>query len=123
MPKAGKVWGETEEIFNNGVVSVNHLKIKKGGYCSEHYHKKKSNMFFVISGNLLVRVWRADGISEISDIIVDETVMRPGESTTVLPGITHQFSAQTDVECFEIYSLMGMSEDIFRRTAGGMKKK
>jgi len=116
MSKAGKVWGETEEIFNNGIVSVNHLKIKKGGFCSEHYHKKKANMFFIISGNLLVRVWKMGEAG-----IVDETVLWPGESTTVDSEIAHQFRALTDVECFEIYNLTGMKDDIFRRTTGGMK--
>jgi len=113
MPKAGKVWGETEEIFNNGVVSVNHLKIKQGGFCSEHCHEKKSNMFFVTTGNLLIRIWRDDNI--------DEIVVWAGESTTVEPGVYHQFRAQTDVECFEIYEVKLKGEDIVRRTTGGMK--
>ncbi|MHA1279801.1 MAG: cupin domain-containing protein [Candidatus Helarchaeota archaeon] len=116
MSKAGKIWGETEEIFNNGIVSVNHLKIKKGGFCSEHYHKKKSNMFFIINGNLAIKIWKDDGIT-------DETVIWPGESTTVNPGIYHQFRALTDVECLEIYEVELKDEDIFRRTHGGMKGK
>lgn len=114
MSKAGKVWGETEEIFNNGIVSVNHLKIKKGGFCSEHYHQKKANMFFIISGNLAIKIWKTDNV-------VDETVIWPGESTTIMPNLYHQFRALTDVECFEIYSLAEMDPDIFRRTVGGMK--
>jgi len=114
MSKAGKVWGETEEIFNNGIVSINHLKIKKGGFCSEHYHKRKANMFFVVSGNLLIRIWKTNEI-------IDETVIWPGESTTVGPGVMHQFRAQTDVECLEIYYFTRIDEDIFRRTTGGMK--
>jgi len=114
MPKSGKVWGETEEIFNNGVVSVNHLKIKKGGFCSEHLHNRKSNMFFIVNGNLLIRTWKAEGI-------VDEIVIWPGESTTIEPGVYHQFRAQTDVECFEIYDVELKGNDIERRTTGGMK--
>jgi len=114
MPKSGKVWGETEEIFNNGIVSVNHLKIKKDGYCSEHYHRKKSNMFFIISGNLAVKIWKGEGVT-------DETVIWPGESTTVEPGVYHQFRALTDVECLEIYSVELKGEDIDRRTQGGKK--
>ena len=114
MPKSGKVWGETEEIFNNGIVSVNHLKIKKGGYCSEHFHKRKSNMFFIIKGNLLIKIWKGDGLT-------DETVIWEGESTTIAPGVYHQFRAQTDVECFEIYEAELKGEDIIRRTHGGRK--
>jgi len=111
MSKQGKIWGETEEIFNNGIVSVNHLKIKKGGHCSEHRHSKKSNIFFVISGNLVIEIWR--GVS-------DETVVWPGESTTIEPGVYHKFRALTDVECLEIYEVRFDGEDIERRTVGGI---
>lgn len=108
--KQGKIWGQTEELFNNGVVSVNHLKIKKDGYCSEHRHARKSNLFFVITGNLMVEIWR-NGVK-------DETVVWAGESTTVPPGVWHRFRALTDVECLEIYEVK-LSEDIERRTEGG----
>ena len=111
MSKQGKIWGETEGIFNNGIVSVNHLKIKKGGHCSEHRHSKKSNIFFVISGNLVSEIWR--GVS-------DETVVWPGESTTIEPGVYHKFRALTDVECLEIYEVRFDGEDIERRTVGGI---
>jgi mannose-6-phosphate isomerase-like protein (cupin superfamily) len=114
MPKSGKVWGETGEIFNNGIVSINHLKIKKGGYCSEHYHQKKSNTFFVVIGNLAIKIWKEGGLA-------DETVIWPGESTTVEPGVYHQFRALTDVECLEIYEVELKDNDIFRRTHGGRK--
>ena len=111
--KSGKVWGETEEIFNNGIVSVNRLKINKGGYCSEHYHKRKSNTFFVVIGNLAIKIWRNGS--------VDETVLWPGESSKVEPGVYHQFRALTDVECLEIYEVELKAKDIERRTVGGKK--
>ena len=121
MPKSGKVWGETEEIFNNGVVSVNHLKIKKGGFCSEHYHERKANMFFIISGNLAIKLWEPGDDRPMHRDIPDETVLWPGESTTIKPGVIHQFRALTDVECMEIYNVELRGEDIDRRTQGGMK--
>lgn len=110
MSKQGKIWGVTEELFNSGTVSVNHLKIKAGGYCSEHRHYKKSNLFFIISGNLKIEIWR-NGAK-------DETVLWPGEHTVVEPGVWHRFKALTDVECLEIYEVR-LSEDIDRRTEGG----
>ena len=114
MSKQGKVWGETEEIFNNGIVSVNHLKIKKGGYCSEHFHKRKRNTFFIISGNLSIKIWRGDDF--------DETVIWAGESTVIEPQVYHQFKALTDVECIEMYEVDLKGPDIERRTVGGKKK-
>jgi len=111
--KQGKVWGETEELFNSGTVSVHHLKIKKGGFCSEHCHKGKSNIFFVIQGNLKLSVWKSDES--------DDTVIWPGESTEIPPGVYHRFEALTDVECLEIYEVKFRDEDIDRRTEGGLR--
>ena len=116
MAKQGKVWGETEEIFRNGHVSVNYLQIKKGGYCSEHKHRMKSNLFFVLSGNLRVTSWMGGKMFE------DEVVLGPGESTEILPGIYHKFTALTDVECIETYETALLDPDIERRTHGGIAK-
>ena len=120
--KQGKAWGTTQEIFNNGIVSINHLKIKEGGYCSEHRHAKKANMFFVISGELEIKIWktgvRQGGMVPASEFR-DLTLLTAGEMTTIEPEIFHKFTAITDVECLEIYST-GLSEDIWRRTEGGI---
>jgi len=111
--KQGKVWGETEEIFNDGKVSVHHLWIKKGGYCSEHKHVKKSNLFYVISGQLEISIWREKG--------VDKTIIGNGESSFVPPGVYHKFRAIYDTECLEIYEVRLESNDIDRRTIGGVE--
>ena len=113
--KQGKIWGETQELFNNGITAIHHLKIKKGGYCSEHRHKYKSNTFFVIAGNLVITIWTPKGEQ-------DETVVWPGETTEIPPGVFHKFRALTDVECLEIYEVKLRGEDIERRAEGGMKK-
>jgi len=113
--KQGKIWGETEELFNSGTVSIHYLKIKKGGFCSEHYHKSKSNTFFVINGNLKLTTWTPSGDQ-------DDTVIWQGESTEIPPGVYHKFKALTDVECLEIYEVKFRDEDIERRTQGGLEK-
>ena len=113
MAKQGKIWGETEEIYSNDFVSIHYLKIKKGGYCSEHYHLFKSNIFYVISGNLKIRIWTDDNS-------VDDTVVWAGESCKIEPGVYHQFKALTDVECIEIYETRLKEPDIERRKKGGI---
>jgi len=113
--KQGKVWGETEELFNSGTVSVHYLKIKKGGYCSEHRHHSKANIFYVIQGNLALTIWNSKGGQ-------DETIIWQGESSEIPPGVYHKFRALTDVECLEIYEVKFRGADIERRTQGGFKK-
>ena len=112
--KQSKKWGDTQEIFNNGIISIYHLKIKKDGFCSEHRHMFKSNIFFVVSGNLKLTIWNESGTQ-------DSTVVWPGESSEIPPGAYHKFTALTDVECFEIYETKLRGEDIERRAEGGIK--
>lgn len=110
--KHGKVWGSTEEIFSNGITSTHLIKIRKGGYCSEHRHERKTNKFHVILGELEISIW------EDRDT-VDKTVIEAGQSTTVPFGVWHQFRALTDVLCLEVYEVKFSGEDITRRTQGG----
>src|SRR4030042_534928 len=113
--KQGKVWGETEEIFNNGTISVNHLWIAKGGYCSEHQHSRKSNLFHVISGILEITQWPGSSEGEKPDV----TILGPDQQAAVPVGIWHKFRALENTRCLEIYAVRFSDEDITRRNHGG----
>lgn len=115
LTKQGKHWGETTEFFRYALVSAHHLSIRKGGFCSEHRHAHKFNLFYVMQGKLKIIIWR-DKIQK------DITVLGPGQCTAVAPGLFHKFEAQTDVECIEMYHVFLEDPDIERRTVGGLKK-
>ena len=115
--KQGKVWGETEEIFNNGVVSLNVLNIKRGGYCSEHQHSSKTNVFFVLSGRLEISQWPGSTEGEVPDV----TVLEKGGSTRIPPGVWHKFRALEPTECLEYYLVLFSGPDITRRSRGGVE--
>jgi len=112
MDKQGKAWGETTRIFSDQRVEVHFLNIQKGGYCSEHKHAWKTNLFYVIDGELLVRFWRKGNK-------IDETVLRAGESMVIPTHIWHQFVGLTDCRCIEIYETGLWTADIERRVEGG----
>ena len=95
MSMQGKVWGETTEFFKNDCTSGHYLKIKAGGYCSEHRHNKKSNLFFLITGSLEIKIWRERNQ-------IDTTILGPGQMSEVPPGVYHKFTALEDFECIEI---------------------
>lgn len=118
MAKQGKVWGETEEIYNNGLVSVNLLKIKRGGYCSEHQHGQKTNLFHIITGRLSISQWQGCSEGERPDV----TVLCDGQSTLVPIGVWHKFRALEDTLCMEIYAVEFHGDDISRRSQGGTEK-
>lgn len=116
MIRRGKSWGETQEIFNNGVVSINALTILRGGYCSEHKHIRKSNIFHVLSGRLEVYQWPEAFYGASPDV----TVLGAGDSAVVEPDVWHKFRAIEETTCIEIYTLGFRGEDITRRTRGGI---
>jgi mannose-6-phosphate isomerase-like protein (cupin superfamily) len=113
--KQGKVWGTTVKMFEiPGVITIHSLEIKAGGFCSEHVHKTRKNIFYVIAGKLAVQIWR-------SDFSVDRTVLNAGEITEVDCGVYHDFEALEDTLALEIYTGDVGETDIVRRTMGGKR--
>jgi len=113
--RQGKDWGYTTEIFRNAMVSANHLEINKGGWCSEHTHKFKYNLFYVISGRLKITIWRENDVKDV-------TILTAGQISAVSPGFYHKFEGLENTECIEIYQVLLIDPDIERRMQGGPKK-
>lgn len=111
--KQGKIWGFITDVFKNMNVSVHHLSIKRGGYSSEHLHIHKSNLFYVISGELEIIMFRENDMA-------DKTILHAGDISAIPSGFYHKFRALTDVECVEIYQVFLQDPDIERRTQGGI---
>lgn len=110
--KKGKVWGETTRIYQDNHVSVHLLRIKKGGFSSEHRHKHKLNYFFLLSGRVTIKTWM--------DETMDETILSSAHETTSVPtGHWHQFYAEMDSVMLEFYIIEPLAEDIDRRSVGG----
>lgn len=112
----GKTWGTTEEIFSTPDLSIHDLRIRAGGFCSEHRHRAKNNWFFVFDGHLEVTTWQQSGQADL-------TIVGPGQSTTVPAGTWHRFKALTDTRAIELYWTELDPEDIERRTEGGPGQK
>lgn len=111
--KEGKVWGETTLVFGNDHFSIHYLSIKGGGYCSQHRHHSKANIFFVISGRIR--------ISQAKQGLIDETELGAGESMRVEPQIVHRFEALCDSRMIEIYESKLSPDDIERIDQGGLR--
>jgi mannose-6-phosphate isomerase-like protein (cupin superfamily) len=117
MKVQGKVWGVTYPLFANANVEMHSLRIKKGGFCSRHYHKTKYNRFIVFSGQLKVTVWKNYG----SEVLEDITILDPNMECTVEPGDEHMFEALEETVAVEIYYVDLHANDIVRKNHGGMK--
>ena len=116
MERVKKVWGHTTELFRNNTTSVHYIEIDKGGYCSEHRHKQKSNIFFMIEGNLQIDFWDINSV-EYSIYLPSDIGYK---NHVILPNTWHTFKAVTDVKCMEIYEYLYDGVDIERRREGGM---
>jgi len=109
----GKCWGETRTLFLQNNVEVHRIETHTAGaVCSKHKHEHKHNYFYCESGVLKIRVWQQD-----YDLI-DETILTPGEYTTVPPGVYHQFEVVVPGVAYEIYYVELDPRDIIRETVG-----
>ena len=81
--KQGKIWGQTELIHANGVLEFHRIDFKKNVQCSKHKHKYKWNGFYVVSGKLMIKVWKTD------QGLIDETILKAGDWTRIKPGEYH----------------------------------
>ena len=105
IPVYAKVWGEEHWIVNREYCGKK-LVLKKGFRCSIHYHKIKDEMFYVLSGKVLIEV---DGQS---------TVLNPGDRQLIEPGVRHRFTGLQDSDIME-FSTHHMEEDSYRDEASG----
>jgi len=109
----GKIWGKTCDLFNKNNVKISRVVIDGGYQCSKHSHLHTHNMFFVESGQILLRRWK----NEYD--LVDDTSMIAGDSCSVPPGEYHRFIGCDDKSVvYEIY-WTELSDDIQREDCGG----
>lgn len=110
--KQGKIWGETTEFFRSQTLSAHYLDIRGGGFCSFHRHEHKANIFYVISGQLLIE----QEVGEHSD----KTVLSEGQSIVIGAGTWHKFTGMIPTKCIEMYQVNLTEPDIERRSVGGI---
>jgi mannose-6-phosphate isomerase-like protein (cupin superfamily) len=107
-----KRWGREIWIANNSLYCGKILEIRKAHKCSLHFHKLKTESFYLRSGRLRVRIKD----SADSDVI-DEFEMGPGQCMDVPPGVVHQMEALEDAELIE-FSTQHFNSDSHRLIVG-----
>lgn len=115
MHKQGKIWGCTQELFNQNNVCIHRIEAKEGYCCSKHYHDSKFNIFYVEEGELLIEDWQLDYD------LKDETILSKGESCLIPPKHYHRFTANKNTIAYEIYYVTLDSRDIIRDDCGQKK--
>jgi quercetin dioxygenase-like cupin family protein len=108
MERTVKTWGEKWNIFQNDLCEVSYLCLKPRQRCSWHTHKTKSNLFFVLSGELYVKFK--------DDVMTVEQY----QFCTTNPGEWHEFQTHDKLtKIIEIMFVQYDSKDIQREKLGG----
>jgi mannose-6-phosphate isomerase-like protein (cupin superfamily) len=106
-----KGWGGEVWIANNELYCGKILRFEKGKRCSLHFHKLKTESFYLHSGRLLLR------IMESADALVEEFELEAGQCMDIPPGLIHQMVALENSELFE-FSTQHFDEDSHRLAKG-----
>src|ERR1700736_4575789 len=90
-----KGWGREVWIANGDLYCGKILEINKGKRCSLHFHKLKTESFYLRTGLLKIR------IRESNSEPIEEYLLASGECMDIRPGLLHQMEALEDAELYE----------------------
>ena len=107
-----KGWGHEKWIVNCSEYCGKILFIEKGKKFSWHYHKLKDEVFYLESGQVLVRYSEEDDWDQANLIILN-----PGQNFHVYRGLRHQVEALEDSVMYE-FSTQHFDEDSHRLISG-----
>lgn len=105
MKRVQKIWG-WEEIMTNeiGLYCGKILHVKKQGQCSMHYHKEKTETFFLLQGLIFMEVGKNIAY-----------IMNPENTQLIKPEQLHRFTGLTvNSQIIEI-STFHKDEDSYRK--------
>ena len=104
-----KVWGFKIRMLETATTVVDLLTLKKGGFCSWHYHDFKYNLFIVLEGKVLI---------ETEDYT---KVLAKNDYYAVSPKIKHRFITKSKAKLIEVmYTNPVLEDDIIRLHQGGL---
>src|SRR2546428_11011039 len=107
-----KGWGREVWIANGELYCGKILEIRKGKRSSLHYHKLKSESFYLRSGRLKVRVKDSP-----DSPVVAEFELEAGQCMDIPVGVVHQLEALEDAELYE-FSTQHFDHDSHRLAPG-----
>lgn len=102
MKVIAKLWGSEKEIVNNTLYCMKELTLRQNYQCSLHYHRVKTETFYVLSGKFELEVGKI------------RRLMKPGDSQTILPMVPHRFIGLAESSVFMEASTHHYEEDVVR---------
>jgi mannose-6-phosphate isomerase-like protein (cupin superfamily) len=112
VPFVKKGWGGESWIVNKPEYCGKLLHMDAGKRMSYHFHKLKDEVFFLQSGEVIVKYGETDDYE-----LAKECVLKPGDSFYVPTGLRHQVIALVESKIFE-FSTQHFDEDSIRIIKG-----
>ncbi len=110
-----KGWGTEVWIINNEKYCGKLLKFKKGSTFSDHFHLKKDEAWYVLSGKLELRYYDLSSADKIKKVIT------PGTVVHIPPAAPHQLRALEESVVLEV-STPHEESDSYRIGKGDSQK-
>jgi mannose-6-phosphate isomerase-like protein (cupin superfamily) len=107
-----KGWGREVWIVNGDLYCGKILEIRRGKRCSLHFHKLKTESFYLRRGRLKVRIKESPAAE-----CVNEFELIAGDCMDVPSGLVHQMEALEDAELYE-FSTQHFDSDSHRLVRG-----
>ena len=107
-----KGWGYEKWLVNNELYCDKILHIKSKKRCSWHYHKIKTESFFIQSGSVIIKYSWEDDIN-----LSNEQILREGEAFHIPVGLRHMIIAVETSDILEV-STKHLEEDSYRIIRG-----
>ena len=107
-----KGWGYELWLHNDEKYCGKLLFFEKGKGCSFHYHKVKSETFYLQSGMIMLKYSYSDEVDDAAEVI-----LTPGDTFEVPIHLRHRMFALKDSELFE-FSTQHFEDDSYRIVKG-----
>lgn len=113
-----KGWGEERWLHNDELYCGKILVLNQGKCCSLHYHKLKTETFYLASGSLEMELTDLEHAQLDPPQILERFTMNQGDALLLEPGMVHRFTGLAEVtEIFE-FSTQHFDSDSHRIVKG-----
>lgn len=113
-----KGWGEERWIHNDELYCGKLLILKRDKHCSLHYHKTKTESFYIAQGRLRMELTDLDAAQLEPPLIRETFEMEPGDAILLRPLTVHRFTGLAEETHIFEFSTQHFDADSFRVVAG-----
>jgi mannose-6-phosphate isomerase-like protein (cupin superfamily) len=113
-----KGWGEERWLHNDEMYCGKILVLKGGKNCSLHYHKLKTETFYVAKGRLQMELTDLAGALKNPPEIREVFQMQEGDTLLLKPGMVHRFTGLAEETLIMEFSTQHFDEDSYRVLPG-----